>query len=49
MNEGDLRKFIGSSTGDFVEDFGLFASPGLVTLKDTVEFNGVNTSSLQLT
>ncbi|NKI30992.1 hypothetical protein [Croceivirga thetidis] len=48
MNEVEFRNFIGSSTGDFLEDFNLFASPGLVSIKDTLEFNGVRCYQLEV-
>lgn len=40
LDERTLLSVIGSSTGDFLEDFNLFGNPDLVALKDTVDFQG---------
>ncbi len=39
-NEEDFKEMISSSTGDFLEDFKLYASPSLVALKEEVNFEG---------
>lgn len=39
-NEKEFKELISSSTGNFLEDFKLFASPNLVALKEEVTFEG---------
>lgn len=51
-NEGKnvnlFKERIGSSTGNFLEDFKLFSSPSLVALRETVFFEGVDCHRLEV-
>lgn len=47
-NIQDFKNRIGSSTGNFLEDFKLFSSPNLVALKEKVVFEGAECHRLEV-